>query len=114
MEPLTHRDRLTLGVLLGIACCILAGAYTFRAPMVHVDAVQEQRTFVFYVDVNRADALELSQLPRIGEILAGRIIEHRETYGPFRDFMDLEKVRGIGPRTRESLSVYLAPIEQEL
>src|SRR5436190_6724449 len=31
------------------------------------------------VDLNRADAGELDQLPGIGPVLAGRIVEHRRT-----------------------------------
>ena len=50
------------------------------------------------LDLNRATALELDALPGVGPVLAGRIIAHRESHGPFRDVEDLLAVRGIGPR----------------
>jgi competence protein ComEA len=36
------------------------------------------------ININTARANELETLPGIGKALATRIIEHRETYGPFR------------------------------
>ena len=55
------------------------------------------------VDLNRADAGELDQLPGIGPVLAGRIVEHRRTSGPYRSAEDLLAVRGIGPALFERL-----------
>lgn len=49
------------------------------------------------VDLNTADAVTLEGLPGIGPVLAGRIVEHRETYGPFSSVEDLTAVSGIGP-----------------
>jgi len=56
------------------------------------------------IDVNTADAAELELLPRVGPALAQRIIAHREAHGPFRTLHDLERVKGIGPRTIERLT----------
>jgi competence protein ComEA len=63
------------------------------------------------VDVNRAGAEELRQLPGVGPVLAERIVEWRRENGPFRTPEDLERVPGIGPRLRERLAprVRLAP-----
>lgn len=55
------------------------------------------------VNVNRADAEELSALPGIGGIYADRIIEERREHGPFYYPEDLETVSGIGHRTVEKL-----------
>lgn len=49
-------------------------------------------------------------LPNIGETLARRIVESREAEGPFAEVDDLQRVRGIGPRTLEQLRPYLRPI----
>ncbi|MFW5972559.1 MAG: ComEA family DNA-binding protein [Bacteroidota bacterium] len=57
----------------------------------------------FPVDINMAGASDLQRLPRIGPAIAERILEHRQRYGPFRSIEDLMAVRGIGPRTMESL-----------
>lgn len=56
------------------------------------------------LNVNTATAEELERLPRIGPVLARRIIEYRETHGPFRRIEELEAVPGIGPKTLEELA----------
>ena len=67
---------------------IRAGSLAERAePM---DAVQWQ------VNINTATAEELTRLPGVGEVLAERIVEYREQYGPFREAEELMKVNGIG------------------
>ncbi|WP_238016477.1 helix-hairpin-helix domain-containing protein [Dactylosporangium sp. AC04546] len=48
------------------------------------------------VNLNTATAAELQTLPGIGEVLAQRIIEFRESHGGFRAVADLRKVEGIG------------------
>lgn len=66
----------------------------------------------YQVDINAASWDELAQLPGIGEVLAGRIVESRELDGPFRDNTDLERVRGIGPRTMQRLQPFLVPMPE--
>ncbi|WP_240696344.1 ComEA family DNA-binding protein [Cellulomonas sp. HD19AZ1] len=48
------------------------------------------------VDLNRADATALQELPGVGPVLAGRIVEHR-TRTPFTSVDELDDVPGIGP-----------------
>lgn len=55
------------------------------------------------VNINTASAPELDLLPGIGPSLAQKIIEHRETYGPFTSIDDLINVSGIGPVKLEDL-----------
>ena len=64
----------------------------------------------FQVDLNQAQWPELIQLPGIGSTLARRIVESRETEGPFLDHGDLMRVRGIGPKTLEGVRPYLRPM----
>lgn len=59
------------------------------------------------IDINRATAEELQQLPGIGPVLAGRIIAHRDRHGPFRSVEDLLAVTGIGPKLLEQLHPYV-------
>jgi competence protein ComEA len=51
------------------------------------------------VDLNRASAAELDELPGVGPVLAGRIVEYRRVHGPFRAVEELLAVRGVGPKS---------------
>jgi competence protein ComEA len=75
-------------------------------------APQPQAQIEFKLDVNTAEWTELALLPGVGEILAKRIVESRETEGPFLDHSDLGRVRGIGPRTLERVEPYLLPMPE--
>jgi len=55
------------------------------------------------VDINTAPAEELETLPGIGEVMARRIVDHREVNGPFRSVDQIQDVSGIGPKTFEAL-----------
>lgn len=63
-------------------------------------------TIRFRVDLNRAELGELALLPGVGPVLAQRIIDHRRTVGPFTEFAELGRVRGIGPKRLEELAAY--------
>ena len=64
----------------------------------------------FEIDLNRAEWPELAQLPGIGETLARRIVESRESNGPFLNHDELRRVRGIGPKKLEAARRYLRPM----
>ncbi len=55
------------------------------------------------VDLNTADAAALEELPRVGPVLAERIIAWRVENGPFASTADLDAVPGIGPALLEAL-----------
>ncbi|MED5449068.1 MAG: helix-hairpin-helix domain-containing protein [Planctomycetota bacterium] len=61
----------------------------------------------FRLDLNSANWAELSQLEGIGETLARRIVADREQNGRFTRVEDLQRVRGIGPRTVLRLKPWL-------
>jgi competence protein ComEA len=48
------------------------------------------------IDLNRATAAELEDLPGVGPVLAGRIVAYRDLHGSFAAFEDLLDVGGIG------------------
>jgi competence protein ComEA len=54
------------------------------------------------VNINTAPAAELSKLPGIGQVLAGRIVTEREKK-PFAKVEDLRRVSGIGPKKLEAI-----------
>jgi competence protein ComEA len=82
-----------------------------RGRLVEIDRA-EPRTAEFEVDLNQADWPELVQLPGIGETLARRIVESRQRDGRFLDHEDLQRVRGIGPKTLQRIRPYLRPMPQ--
>lgn len=49
------------------------------------------------IDLNRASATQLQELPGVGPVLAARIVEDREANGPYASVDDLVRVSGIGP-----------------
>jgi competence protein ComEA len=49
------------------------------------------------IDVDLAPAEDLMRLPRIGPSLARRIVDDRETQGPFGSLEGLYRVSGVGP-----------------
>jgi competence protein ComEA len=48
------------------------------------------------INLNTASEADLDSLPGIGPVLAKRIVEYREQYGPFQTADDLLRVKGIG------------------
>jgi len=50
------------------------------------------------ININTASVSDLEKLPGVGKVLAERIVEHRENYGPFRRAEHLLMVRGISDR----------------
>lgn len=59
------------------------------------------------IDLNRATIDELTRLPGIGPALAGRIVETRDTDGPFTGLDELRRIRGISARKVEKLRAFV-------
>jgi DNA uptake protein ComE-like DNA-binding protein len=49
------------------------------------------------VDVDVASETDIERLPRVGPVLARRIVEDRTANGPFGSMEGFERVRGVGP-----------------
>src|SRR6478735_5220327 len=55
------------------------------------------------VNLNTADAAELDTLPKVGPVLAQRIVDWRKDHGPFKSIEELDAVDGVGPKMLEAL-----------
>ena len=56
------------------------------------------------ISLNEATAEQLERLHGVGTVIAGRIIAYRREHGRFTKVEQLERVRGIGPKTMERLA----------
>jgi DNA uptake protein ComE-like DNA-binding protein len=64
------------------------------------DAAHRQalaRQLAAVVDMDVASEGEIESLPRIGSVLARRIVGDRSANGPFGSLEGLQRVRGVGP-----------------
>jgi competence protein ComEA len=83
-----------------------------RGELIEIDRA-EPLSAQYLVDINAAAWPELAELPDIGETLARRIVESRQTAGPFGDHDALLRVNGIGPRTLDKLRPHLLPVPDQ-
>jgi competence protein ComEA len=111
---LRRADQAGVGVLVLLALAATVAWWVrhggLQGNLVEVERAEPQ-VASFDVDINSADWPELEQLPAIGETRARRIVESRDKDGPFRDHNDLRRVRGIGPKTLETIRPYLRPMK---
>jgi competence protein ComEA len=59
------------------------------------------------VNLNTADATQLSLLPRVGAKAAQRIVDDRREHGLFKKTSDLMQVKGFGDKKYQHLASYL-------
>ena len=103
-------DQLTvLWMLVGVVVCVLVWLWFFEFGKINVAINLENSTreLRYQVDLNNAVKSELLQLPGIGATLAERIVEYREQVEPYQNIADLEKIRGIGVKKRDSATPYV-------
>ena len=109
-------DQRFVAVLSLVGLIVLGGWWVVQAGwrnrMVEADNTQH-RVARFQVDINTAELPELMHLPGIGDTLARRIIEVRQTTGPFAESDDLRRVKGIGPKIMERIRPYLPPLPKD-
>lgn len=67
--------------------------------MLGVSAMQPEEP----ININTATEEQLTELPRIGEVTAARIVKWREENGPFGSTEELMNVQGIGERLYERI-----------
>jgi competence protein ComEA len=55
------------------------------------------------VNLNTAGVEELDGLPKVGPVLAQRIMDWRKEHGPFKAVEELDAIDGVGPKMLEAL-----------
>jgi len=65
------------------------------------------------IDLNRATAEQLAQLPWISTVLAVAIVKYRTGYGRFRQVDDLQKIPGFNPELLPILKKYVTVAAQK-
>ena len=60
------------------------------------------------LDLNAATAAELVELPKVGEVLAQRIIDYRQTRGAFTEIEELMEIEGVGRGIFSAVAPYIA------
>ncbi len=59
------------------------------------------------ISLSQATEEDLCQIPKIGPVLAQRILHYRDTYGPLSSLEELRSVEGVGEKLYETLCDYL-------
>ena len=67
----------------------------------------EQTALEGKVNINTADAKQISLLPGIGRKTADNIVAHRTQHGSFTSVQSLGQVKGVGKKTLEKISAYI-------
>jgi competence protein ComEA len=62
-------------------------------------AAMKQRAISNKININSASARDLESLPRVGPVMAQRILSFRKDHGPFQSIDELRQIKGIGEKT---------------
>lgn len=95
-----HRAQLGVATVCAVACLLASRP-------VQPDITLDRDAVRLRIDPNAAPRAELMLLPDIGPSLADAIIESRARE-PFRSPADLDRVRGIGPKTLAGVTPWLS------
>jgi len=96
-----------LMVSLGLLFFTMAFVGFSYAGLVELDA-PEQTVLEGKLNINTADIDELTMLPGIGVVTAGRIIEYRKEKGNFKSIDEIINVKGIGEKKLKMIQGHLA------
>lgn len=61
----------------------------------------------FVININSANEKELQLIPRIGPVLAKRIVQYRQENGNFNQLEELKQVKGIGNTIFKKIAPYI-------
>lgn len=79
-----------------------------RPPSIPADSMRSaKKTLTGKININTATAAELQALPKIGLAMATRIVDYRKQNGSFHSIEEIQKIKGIGPKTFEIIRDYI-------
>ncbi len=84
-----------------------AGPKAAEAAVVETEA---KSAAVQQIDINKADAEMLTEIPGIGPKTAEAIVAYRKDVGSFKTIDELVEVKGIGPKKLETIRPFLQKI----
>ena len=90
-----NRVRISIVALL-VALGSPASWSASAAPPSHTGATTTSAPDAAPVNINTADVKELMKLEGVGRRVAEKIVEYRDTHGPFKKPDELRKVEGVG------------------
>lgn len=100
---------ISITIALGLSCIMVFG-FTGSSP----DAKAEENRLEGLINPNEAPLVSLIRLPGIGIVKAEAIIEYRGNISktnnqvkPFQTYEDLQKIKGIGPKTTQNIKQWL-------
>ena len=96
----------SLAFLLSICICAVLSVYLV---LFHVGATDRGEKIVLddKINPNADTAVSMARLPSLGAAKSKAIVEYRQNGNVFESADDLDKVKGIGPKTIESARPYL-------
>jgi comEA protein len=86
-----------------IRLCVFLLALCAVSPQLHATKKPPLKP----VNINTATSEELQEVPGIGPVTAGKILQMRKSYGAFRSVDDLRAIKGIGPKRLAKMRKYL-------
>ena len=100
---LTNRDQWLVVIVSVVVVVLLAVKwqklrYVDRSEII---VQRESEDIGYQIDLNSATWIELTQLRDVGPVTAKAIVSNREEFGRFTSIDDLQRVKGVGPKTVE-------------
>ena len=68
-----------------------------------VEIIKAEQVAVGKININTATVRQLVDLPSIGDKMAQRIVDYRNTKGKFKTKEEIKEVSGIGDKTYEAI-----------
>jgi len=109
MEKQMQKKWYPLFLLVLVLCAgMTCGAYALGAD--NTDPTEKELP---RIDINHATVEQLTQLSRIGNVVAQRIVDYREQNGPFQSVDEIIAVRGIGEKVFEQIKDHITVKEKK-